>query len=98
MSLSSQAKPINGHAYIAARERAEHLIAELAEARRIEVLVEVDPGRACSEVVVHQIQLTYGRRTRVVTVDHETFMDEEFFRTLVLHQLRAVVGELASPA
>jgi hypothetical protein len=33
-----------------------------------------------------------------MAVDHETFMDKEFFRTLVLHQLQAMVEELASAA
>ena len=60
--------------------------------------MEVDPGRAHSEVVVHRIQLTYGRSTRVLEVDHDTFMDPEFFSTLVLHQLHAVVDELAGSA
>ena len=60
--------------------------------------MEVDPGRAPAAVVAHQIRLTYGLRTRLVSVDHETFMDEEFFRTLVLHQLQAAIEELAMSA
>jgi hypothetical protein len=64
------------------------------------VSVEVDPGRSPAEVVTdtHQIQLTYGRRRRTMAVDHETFMDDEFFRTLVLHQLQAAVDDLAASA
>ena len=95
---SPEAKHINGYGYIAARVRVENQIARLAKARRIEVQVEVDPGRAPAAVVAHQIQLTYGLRTRLVSVDHETFMDEEFFRTLVLHQLEAAIDQFASAA
>ena len=60
--------------------------------------LDIDPGRAPFEVITdtHQIQLTYGRSARIVQVDHETFMDEEFFRTLVLHQLQAAFEELTS--
>ena len=96
--MSNVSSGKNGYAYIAARTRVESHIAQLAEARRIQVIVDVDPGRGSSEVVSHQLQLTYGRSTRIMAVDHETFMDEEFFRTLVLHQLEAAIDELASPA
>ena len=92
--MSPQAKHINGFAYIAARERAEHLVAQLAEAQRIQVNVDIDPDGVPSTLVAHQVQLTYGRFTRVVTVDHDTFMDPEFFRTLVLHQIQAAIDEL----
>ena len=88
----------NGYAYIAACARVEHEIARLAKARRIEVMVEVDPGRACSGLIAHQIQFTYGNRKRVVGVDHDMFMDEEFFRTLVVHRVDAVVEDLALEA
>jgi hypothetical protein len=90
----------NGDAYVAARSRVENHIVQLAQARGIRVSVEVDPGRSPIEVVTdtHQIQLTYGRRRRIMAVDHETFMDDEFFRTLVLHQLQAAVDELAALA
>jgi hypothetical protein len=57
------------------------------------VSVEVDPGPA-SSAEGHQILLRNGRSTRVVTVDHETFVDEEFFRTLVLHHLQAAIKVL----
>ena len=62
--------------------------------------LDVDPGRAPFEVITdtHQIQLTYGRSVRIVSVDHETFVHEEFFRTLVLHQIEAAIDELASGA
>ena len=90
----------NGHDYMAACDRVLHHVVELVHARGIAVSLDVDPGRAPFEVVTHthQIQLTYGRSRRTVTVDHETFMDEEFFRTLVLHQLEAAIEELASGA
>jgi hypothetical protein len=84
------------YAYLAARARIENQIIQLAKARGISVSVEVDPDPAASEG--HQIQLTYGRSRRVVAVDHETFIDEEFFRTLVLHQLQAAIEELAASA
>ena len=32
---------------------------------------------------------------RVIAVDHDTFMNAEFFKTLVLHQVQAVIAELA---
>jgi len=32
-----------------------------------------------------------------VPVDHDTFMEAEFFRTLVLHLIEAAIDELASP-
>jgi hypothetical protein len=72
----------------------------LVDARKILASVDIDPGRTPSEVVAdtHRIQLTYGRAKRVVAIDHETFMDEEFFRTLVLHQLEAAIDELATSA
>ena len=89
----------DGYAYITARARIENHIAQLAEARGMAVSVDVDSTRASSGLVVaHQIQLSYGRSRRVVAVDHETFMDEEFFRALVLHQLQAAIGELAAAA
>jgi hypothetical protein len=90
----------NGQDYMAACDRVLHHVVELVHARGIQVSLDIDPGRAPFEVVTdtHQIQLTYGRSRRTVTVDHETFMDDEFFRTLVLHQLEAAIEELASGA
>jgi len=98
--MSPDGPEVNGRAYLAARERVEDHIILLAHSRGIVVGLQVDPGRAPAEVVTdtHQIQLTYGRATRVVAVDHETFMDPEFFRTLVLHQLQAAIEELAASA
>ena len=88
----------NGYAYIAARARVENRVPQLAEARGMAVSVDIDPTRASSGLVAHQIQLTYGRSRRVVAVDHETFIDEEFFWTLVVHQLQDVIEEPASAA
>ena len=53
--------------------------------------VDIDPSRASCDAIVttHQIQLNYGRSTRVVSIEHETFMNEEFFRTSVVQQLEA---------
>jgi hypothetical protein len=95
-AMLSAASDEDGDAYLAARARIENHVAKLAQARRISVSVEVDPGRASSGLVAHQIQLTYGRSTRVMAVDHETFMHEEFFRTLVLQRLQDELEELAS--
>jgi hypothetical protein len=83
----------NGNPYLAARERVENQVAHFAGARKIEVIVEIQTGDAPSNEVVHQIRLTYGRASRLVAVDHETFMDEEFFRTLVVHQLEDAIDQ-----
>jgi alpha-glucuronidase len=79
--------------YLAARARVENQIIQLAKLRRISVSVEVVSGPEG-----YQIQLRRGRSTGVVAVDHETFMNEEFFRTLVLHQLQAAIEKLATSA
>jgi hypothetical protein len=88
----------DSHAYLDACSRVMGHIVPLVEARGVTVAVDIDPGRASSEVVTtsHQIQLRYGRAVRIVAVDHETFMDPEFFQTLVLHQLEAAINELAA--
>jgi len=81
-STNMPSEPKNGYGYLAARARVENQIVQLAKARGISVHAEIDPGPAFSSAGGHQIQLTYGRSRRIVPVDHETFMDEEFFRTL----------------
>jgi hypothetical protein len=58
------------------------------------VSVEVGSGPASAKV--HQIQLSYGASLRVVAIDQETFMAEEFFGTLVLHQVHAAIEGLAA--
>ena len=80
-------------ACLAARARVENQILELAKVRGISVSVEVDSALVWTEG--HRIQIRCGRATRTVAVDHETFVDEEFFRTLVLHQIAAVIDKLA---
>ncbi len=82
--------------YLLACSRVVGHVVELVKARGVQIGVDIDPGRGPSETLVHQIELTYGRRTRLVSVDHDTFMDEEFFKTLVLHQVQAAIDELAS--
>lgn len=98
----------NGHhAYRVACDRIMTDVMGLVRARGILIGVDIDPGlrqlrlgtdRRRYDLVVHQIELTYGRRTRLVPVDHETFMEAEFFRTLVLHQIEAAIDELARGA
>ena len=91
---------IHRDAYIIACGRVMTDVMGLVRARGILIGVDIDPGlrqsgTGRSEPTVHQIELTYGRRTRLVSVDHETFMDEEFFRTLILHQVESAIDELA---
>jgi hypothetical protein len=87
--MASDAPKANGHAYLAACDRPLDYAVRLVHARGIAASVDIDPSRAPSESITdpHQIRVTYQGKTRAVTVDHETFMDDEFFRTLVLHQL-----------
>jgi hypothetical protein len=98
--MRSDSLKVNGHAYLAACDRALDQTVRLVYARGIAAAVDIDPGRAPSTSTTdpHEIRITYGGNTRAVTVDHDTFMDDEFFRTLVLHQLEAVVEELAASA
>src|SRR4029450_5432069 len=85
----------NGHdPYLVACSRVMTDVMGLVRARGLLIGVEIDRGRM-PDALVHQIELTYGRRTRLMSVDHDTFMDAEFFRTLVLHQLAARIDELA---
>ena len=83
-------------AYLVAHARVKSQILQLGEARGITVSVEVDSGSASSQG--YQIQVRCGRRTDTIAVDHETFVDEEFFGTLVLHQIAAVMDKLSDPA
>ena len=82
-------------AYLTARARVEKQITRLVQARGFAVGVEIDSGQSYSRLLTHQIHLSYGRRVRIMAVDHETFMNEELFETLVLHQVKAAIGELA---
>ena len=86
----------NSQDYLAACDRVLRHVDELAHARGIKTRLDIDPDR---EVIIngfHQLQLTCGRFRRVVSIDHEVFMDEEFFRTLVLHQIEAAMNDLAA--
>ena len=93
----SDAPRLNGHAYFAACERVLKTVLRLVHARGVEMSVDVDPGHAPSQAIIdtHRIQLTYGRSTRTIEVDHDTFMSPEFFKTLVLHQVQAAIADLA---
>jgi hypothetical protein len=84
-------------AYLAACSRVMQHAVRLVEAQGLAASVDIDPGRAPSEAVAntHEVHVAYGRHKRVVSVDHDTFMDDEFFRTLVLHQLKAAIDDLA---
>jgi hypothetical protein len=52
----------------------------LVEARGRAASVDIDPGRALSEAVAntHEVHVAYGLHKRVVSVDHDTFMDDAF--------------------
>jgi hypothetical protein len=95
---SSDVPPNDGEAYLAARSRVLGEVIHLVQARGVGVSIDVDPHQIASEELVtsHKVELTYKRSTRIVEIDHETFMDAEFFRTLVLHQLEKAIDELAS--
>ena len=99
-SLSPDVPQNNGEAYFAACSRVLGEVIHLVQARGVGVSIDVDPHQVASEELVtsHKVELTYKRSTRIVEIDHEAFMDEEFFRTLVLHQLEKAIDELASGA
>jgi hypothetical protein len=105
-AMPTEASKKNGNdAYSVACDRVLSHVIPLVQAKGVPVGVDIDPGlrqlatgRMRFDPVVHHIELTYGRRTRLVSVDHDTFMEVEFFRTLVLHQIEAAINELASRA
>ena len=88
----------SGYEYLAACSRAMQHAVRLVDARGAAVNVDIDPVNASPYLATHHIQLTYGRATRTIAVDHETFMNDEFFRTLVLHQIEAAIDDLAASA
>jgi hypothetical protein len=96
--MPSEASENNTHAYLASCARVESQIGRLARARGIALTVAIDPGRASYAALSgsHQIELEYAHRRWIVAVDHDTFMDDEFFKTLVLHHLPAAIDDLAS--
>lgn len=63
----------------------------------VPISVDISPRRTPSDDVVHHIRLTYLGITCVLPVDHETFMNPEFFRTLVLHQIEPAIEKLVAP-
>jgi len=97
-SLSLDVPQNNGEAYLAASSRVLGEVIHLVQASGVGVSIDVDPHQITSEELVtsHKVELTYKRSARIVEIDHDTFMDDELFRTLVLHQLKAAIDELAS--
>ena len=93
----SGAPRVHRHLYFVACERVLKSVVRLVDARGLAMSVEVDLGRAPSQAIIdtHHIQLTYGCSTRTIEVDHDTFMNAEFFKMLVLHQVQTVIAELA---
>ena len=98
--MDSDVPQDRGAAYLAARSRVLSEVIYLVQARGVGVSIDVDPHQSTSEELVtsHKVELTYKRSTRTVEIDHETFMDEEFFRTLVLPQREKAIDTLASDA
>jgi hypothetical protein len=88
----------NTHAYLVSCARVEKQIGRLARARGIALTVAIDPGRAPYAALSgsHKIELKYAQRRWIVAVDHDTFMDDEVFKTLVLDHLPAAIDNLAS--
>ena len=96
-SLSPDVPQNNGEAYLAASSRVLGEVIHLVQARGVGVSIDVDPHQITSEELTsHKVELTYKRSARIVEIDHDTFMDEGLFRTLVLHQLKVAIDELAS--
>ena len=98
--MASDVAQNHGEAYLAACSRVLAEVIHLVQARGVGVTIDVDPHQIASEELVtsHKVELTYKRSTRIVEIDDETFMDEEFFKTLVLPQVKAAIDELASGA
>jgi hypothetical protein len=95
-SLSPDVPQNNGEAYFAACSRVLGEVIHLVQASGVGVSIDVDPHQIISEELTsHKVELTYKRSTRIVEIDHETFMDEEFFKTLVLPHVKAAIDELA---
>ena len=84
--------------YLLARRRIETYVAKLATEQSVSVKLEVDPHSPTKAVTsAHAIALTVGNRTRLLSVDHETFVeDDEFVSVFFLPQIKAAIEELAS--
>jgi hypothetical protein len=83
--------------YLIACGRVLTLVMKLVHAHGVAMRVDIDPSRITPQALldIHHIQIICGRAKRIMAVDHETFMDGEFFRTLVLHQAETIIEELA---
>ena len=82
-------------AYIIACGRVMTDVMGVVGIRGCVVSVEVDPGWAYRGAAkTHKIHITYRRVTRVVSVDHQTFMSREVFRTSVLPQVEEAIKQL----
>jgi len=95
---SPATKDLRRDAYIVACARVLTDVMGVVRAQGLAVGIDVDPGRLPFDELTgtHKIRITHGRAKRIVAVDHETFMSSEFFRTLVLHQVKAAIDELAA--
>jgi len=84
--------------YLLARRRIETYVAKLAVEHSVSIKLEVDPGIPSKAATsAHAIALTVGNRTRLLSVDHETFVeDDEFVSVFFLPQIKAAIEELAS--
>jgi len=90
-------KNIHRDTYIVACGRVMRDVMGVVGIRGCVVSVEVDPGWAYRGVAeLHKIHLTYRRVTRILSVDHATFMSPEFFRNRVLQQVEKAIEELTS--
>jgi hypothetical protein len=95
LGMLPTAPNVHRDAYIVACGRVMRDVMGVVGIRGCVVSVEVDPGRAYRGVAeFHKIHLTYRRVTRVLSVDHQTFMSPEFFRARVLHQVEEAIKEL----
>jgi len=84
--------------YLLARRRIERFVAELAVERGVPVRVEVDPYTRTEKLTtMHAVALTLGNHTRILSVDHTTFLEtDDFVGVFFLPQIQAAVDQLAS--
>jgi hypothetical protein len=87
------------NAYVAVCGRVMTDVMGVVRAQRLGVGIDIDPGHVPFEMIaihIHKIRITYGRAKRVIAIDHDRFMSAEFFRTLVLPQVRMAIEELGA--
>ena len=84
--------------YLSACWRIDKWVTELATAKGISVKVKIDPERSGGMSASTQvIALVYGPHTRVLSVDHGTFMEENYFAKLfLLPQIADAIEEMVS--